>query len=285
VLSKLPRVPVLSDATDVIRPASFCLVAIAVTAWAMALCGLHATSILLGGVLLAFAAVMILLIYRAIQGFHGQSTDLRAAAAEAEAHYVNVLRRIVQIVEARDKYTKGHSQRVGRLAEGIARKLSLPRHECESLKLAGQLHDIGVLAISEGLLSKRSHFGAEDFQVIQKHAEISYEILRPLCSLKGALEAIRWHHERLNGTGYPAGLAGEQIPLGARILAVADAYDAMTHDRPQRPALSPLQAMQELQRCTPAAYDQRCVEALAAIVHLPILRQAVSPEPVGAASA
>jgi len=255
------------------------------TACAMALSGLHATSILLEGVLVVLAGVMIFYVYRAMRELHGESTGLRAAAAEAEAHYVNVLRRIVRIVEARDKYTQGHSQRIGQLAERIARKLGKPRRECEMLNLAGQLHDIGVLAVSEGLLNKRTHLGADEFQAVQKHAEISYEILRPLSSLQGALEAVRYHHERLNGTGYPAGLVGKEIPVGARILAVADAYDAMTHDRPQRAAMSPLRAMEELQRCTPVAYDPRCVEALAEVVHLPKLQHAMTPETAAAVGA
>ncbi len=285
MLSKLRSVQVLSDATDVIRPVSLCLATIAVTACAMALSGLHATSILLGGVLVVLAGVIIFYIYRAISELHGQSTDLHAAAIEAEGHYVKVLRRIVRIVEGREKYTQGHSQRIGQLAERIARKLGMPRRECELLNLAGQLHDIGILAISEGLLNKRTHLGAEEFRAVQKHAEISYEILLPLSSLHGALEAVRYHHERLNGTGYPAGLVGKEIPIGARILAVADAYDAMTHDRPQRAAMSPLRAMEELQRCTPVAYDLRCVEALASLVHLPKLRHAMAPEPAAAVGA
>jgi HD-GYP domain-containing protein (c-di-GMP phosphodiesterase class II) len=91
--------------------------------------------------------------------------------------------------------------------------------------------------------------------------------------LAGVLPAIRAHHERLNGTGYPAGLAGDEIPLGARILAVADAYEAMTHDRPHRPAVSPLIAMRELRRCCPSGFDPQCVEALAHVLNVPALEE------------
>ena len=108
----------------------------------------------------------------------------------------------------------------------------------------------------------------DEFRTIQKHSEVSYEILRPLRCLKEMLLAVRYHHERMNGTGYPAGISGDEIPLEAKILAVADAYDAMTHDRPHRPAMTPMIAVQELRRCTPHGYDESCVEALADIIHV-----------------
>ena len=143
------------------------------------------------------------------------------------------------------------------------------------LELAGQLHDIGLLAVPETIIQSYARFGVEEFRSVQKHSEASYEVLKPLEMLADVLPAVRYHHERLNGTGYPAGLKEGQVPLGARILAVADSYDAMTHDRPHRAAMSPLVAMRELQRCCPSGYDPECVEALAEIMNIPALEETV----------
>jgi len=227
--------------------------------------------------MLLVAGVMIFHVHWAVSQLGKQSLTLRQAAVEAEGHYVNVLRRIVRIVEDRDKYTRGHSQRIGRLTEQVARRLGLPAAQCELLHLAGELHDIGLLAVSEGVLGKQTNFGTGDFRTVKRHSEVSYEVLKPLEMLHPVLPAIRYHHERGNGTGYPMGLSGEAIPLEARILAVADAYDAMTHDRPHRPAMTPAGAVSELRRCTPSGYDSQCVEALAAVVGM---AQAPLPEEI-----
>ncbi|HUS47107.1 MAG TPA: HD domain-containing phosphohydrolase, partial [Phycisphaerae bacterium] len=122
----------------------------------------------------------------------------------------------------------------------------------------------------------RSRLAVAEFRTVQKHPEVSYQVLRPLRSVAPILPAIRYHHERMNGSGYPEGLKGDKIPLGASIIAVADSYDAMTHDRPHRPAMTPLQAMMELRRCTPAGYDGRCVDAMAEIVNLPDLEMTIA---------
>jgi HD-GYP domain-containing protein (c-di-GMP phosphodiesterase class II) len=142
------------------------------------------------------------------------------------------------------------------------------------LSLAAQVHDIGLLAVPEEILNRPSRLGNDEFRTIRKHPEMSFRILQPLTFMTEVLPAVRYHHERMNGTGYPHGLAGQEIPLSARILAVADAYDAMTHDRPHRPALAAIEALRELRRCTPAGYDERCVAALEAIMHLARLEEA-----------
>jgi len=273
----------LEDSFHVVRPMCIYVAAMIVAGLGMAVRGGQIVSIVCGGVIVFVAGVMIFQIHWAVSHFARRSQIVRHAAARAEEHYVNVLRRITMIVESRDRYTEGHSQRVGMLAEQIARRLHLPPRQCELMNLAGQLHDIGLLAVSENVLRKRAGFGAGDFRAIQKHSEISYELLEPLESLAEILPAIRYHHERLNGTGYPEGLREEKIPLEARILAVADAYDAMTHDRPQRGAMTPLQAMEELRRCAPSGYDSRCVEALAHEVHMLKLKEIMSARQVPAA--
>ena len=214
------------------------------------------------------SSLLVIQVARALSAMRRHANSLAESARGAEEHYVGVLSRIVKIVEARDKHTRGRSDRIGKLAELIARHMGKSEDVCHTLGLAGQLHDIGLLAISDNILGKRGTLRVDDYRTVQKHSEVSYEVLKPVTILAPLLPAIRHHHERMNGTGYPLGLTGEQIPLEARILAVADAYDAMTHDRPQRPAMSPLETMRELRRCTPAGYDEACVNALAGIVNL-----------------
>ena len=220
----------------------------------------------LGGLL---AGVITVQVHGVVSHLRRQSRDIRRAAVGNELHYVRVLQRILRFTETRDKHTRGSSVRVGRLARDMARQMGMDDEQVELMDLAGQLRDIGMLAVSESLTGRQAALGANDFRALQRHAEMSYEMLYPLESLRSILPAIRCHHERMNGTGYPHGLRGEQLSLEARILAVADSYDGMTHDRPHRPALSPSDAVAELRRCAPAGYDPACVEVLAAMVALP----------------
>lgn len=277
------RIRVLADAYEIVRSVSISVGALLVVACAMAFVGWHPPGLVLAAAGAAVAAVLVLQVRRAVRQLHGRADLARQGAAEAEEHYVEVLRRIVAVVEARDKYCSGHSRNVGDLAEKIARGLALPEDLCLHLALAGQLHDIGLLAVPAEVLSNHTRLGAAEFRSVQTHSQVSYDVLRPLEMLADVLPAIRSHHERLNGTGYPSGLAGEDIPLGGRILAVADAFDAMTHDRPHRQALSPMVAMRELRRCCPSGYDTRCVEALAEVIHAPAMEQ-VQPAPAAAAA-
>jgi len=205
--------------------------------------------------------------------------EMRSALERSECHCLEVLRKVIYYVEARDRHWGGHSRHVGELSEQIARELSLPDDKCAEMRLAGQLHDIGLFAVPDSVLSSQKKFGVSEFNCVKKHSEVSYEVLKPLdCLSQDILMGIRHHHERMNGTGYPAGIAGEKVPIEARIIAVADSYDAMTHDRPYRDAMDPMQAMSELRRCTPAGYDRQCVDALARTLRLTAL-EADTPDP------
>ena len=247
----------------------------AISVGAMLFGGWLVVNVALGVVLAALAGGLVFRLWRAMGQLHRMSSAAAATVADSEEHYIAVLRRIVKFVEARELHGGGHSDRVGQLASLIAGELGMDDEQCRLLALAGELHDIGLLAIPEGMLNQHSRIGVAEFRTIQKHSEVSYEILKPLASIEKVLPAIRHHHERMNGTGYPTGSREEEIPLGARILAVADAYDAMTHDRPYRAAMTPLVAMKELDRCTPHGYDRQCVDALARVVHLDQLSRAV----------
>jgi HD-GYP domain-containing protein (c-di-GMP phosphodiesterase class II) len=269
-----------TDPHRIVRFASLTAVAIGLVALAMLKNNWNAGRYLLVALIACISVLLLYNVWRAFSHFLEHSGRLRSSAYEAERHYIDVLGRIVKIVEARGMHWSGHSARVGKLAEQIARRRGMDQNAATMMNLAGQLHDIGLLAVPDAVLHQHTNFGSEAFGSVQRHSEASFEVLRPLESLASVLPAIRHHHERMNGTGYPMGLTGENIPLGARILAVADAYDAMTHDRPHRSALTPYRAMQELRRCTPAGFDETCVDALAEVVNLPRLKELLA----GAAS-
>jgi len=275
-------VPVIAKGGDVVRPVCVGLVAITIIALAMTIQGWHVTSLALGIVTALIATALVYQVHLSVKYFRNQSGAIRQSAREAERHYTEVLQRIVRYVEARDPYKLGHSRRVAALSEKIALKIGLGEGEARQLHQAGQLHDIGLLAVPDEILTRRARIGVEGFQRIQQHTEIAYELLKPLGSLEEILPAIRYHHERMNGTGYPEGLSGDEIPVGARVLAVADSYEAMTHDRPYRPAMTPLNALRELRRCAPTGYCEKCVKALADIFHLTELEQAVAKRPPAA---
>jgi len=272
----LKNIKFVSEAYEVVRPVSVYLTCIVIVACIMALVGQEGSALAMGLVVAVIAGATVFQVRLAVKDLHGRSEDARQAAAEAERHYVEVLRKVITFVERRDRHWRGHSQSVSELAGRIARHMQLPERTCILLQLAGHLHDIGLLAIPEAHASRNGRFGVEEFRSLQEHSEVSYQVLKPLVMLSEVLPAIRSHHERMNGTGYPAGLVGEEIPLGGRILAVADAYDAMTHDRPQRPAMDSLSAIRELRRCCPAGYDPTCVEALAALLNIAALEEASS---------
>ena len=271
-------IKLIADTREVVRAVCVSVVAMAVAAYAMASDGWHVATVALGIAIFVIAVGTVLDVRHAVQHLYSQSRLARQAAAEAERHYVEILWRIVQFVEARDKYWHGHSENVGRLTEEIAEQMGLDEHKCTLLKLAGRLHDIGMLAVPEKILKSQAFFGVDDFRSVKPHSQVSYEVLKPLDLLADVLPAIRYHHERMNGTGYPDGLAGDRVPMGARILMVADAFDAMTHDRPHRAAMTPLQAIQELRRCVPAGYDPACVDALAEVVNLPVLETTLAEQ-------
>ena len=145
-----------------------------------------------------------------------------------------VVRAIINAIDAKDSYTCGHSDRVARYAKRIATRLGLDSQECERIYMAGLLHDVGKIGVPDSILGKPGPLTAEEFAVVKKHPEIGYNILKHLKQLDYVLPGVLYHHEAVSGKGYPYGLVGEAIPLHGRILAVADAYDAMTSDRPYR---------------------------------------------------
>ena len=182
---------------------------------------------------------------------HGPDRAARLRAAASLAHAVDV----------RDTYTGSHSHAVGELAAGIAAQMGLDSEQVELTRLAGSLHDLGKLAVPEEILQKPAALDAAEQLVLKRHPEIGYRMLESL-GIEPVATWVRHHHERWDGGGYPSGLAGEAIPLGARIIFVADAYDAMTTDRTYRSAISRESAVAELERCAGSQFDPRVVAAL-----------------------
>lgn len=178
----------------------------------------------------------------------------------------NVICALALTLEAKDPYTKGHSQRVGDLAYAFARHLGVSEARAERIRVAGILHDIGKLAVPEALLNKPGPLTRDEFMKVIDHPVIGEEICRPLGSLASVLALIRHHHERYDGRGYPDSLEGESIPYEVRMLSIVDAYDALTSDRAYRPApLSHDAAIQTLQREAKAGkWDPRLVDAFVA---------------------
>jgi response regulator RpfG family c-di-GMP phosphodiesterase len=174
---------------------------------------------------------------------------------------IDTLQCLVTTLEAKDYYTQRHSQRVTDLAARIARNMSCTEEEIESIRFAGLLHDIGKIGIHDMVLQKPDRLSDEEFCLVKTHPLVGEKIIQPLGLLPMETAIVRNHHERWDGKGYPDGLEGRGIPLLARILAVADAYDAMTSDRPYRAAKSSAEAVDELKRCSGSQFDGNVVEA------------------------
>jgi HD-GYP domain-containing protein (c-di-GMP phosphodiesterase class II) len=175
---------------------------------------------------------------------------------------------LVSLVDLRDSYTGGHSTRVAEYSRRMALELQLSDRDAEMVIMAASLHDIGKIGVSEAILRKPARLTDEEFEEIRKHPEFGWMVLRGVEGFEEVSQLLLHHHERFDGRGYPGGLRQEEIPLGSRIIAVADSFDAMTSDRPYRKAGSPELAAEELMRCAGTQFDPAVVEAF-----LPYLRR------------
>jgi response regulator RpfG family c-di-GMP phosphodiesterase len=174
-----------------------------------------------------------------------RTQQLRAALLQTERSYEDTLEALGAAIDLRDSPTAGHSRRVFLYSMELAKSIGGLEQEIRSLAMGAWLHDIGKLAIPDRILLKPGPLLDHEWQVMRRHARIGYELVKSISFLAGAAEIVLTHHERFNGSGYPQGLRAEEIPLGARIFAVADTLDAMTSDRPYRAAL-PLQAARDV---------------------------------------
>jgi HD-GYP domain-containing protein (c-di-GMP phosphodiesterase class II) len=179
---------------------------------------------------------------------------------DRERFVINMVKSLVYAIEAKDDYTRGHSERVCRYSLLMADKLGLNEEEKKVLQWASILHDSGKIGIPESILNKPWRLADEEYQIIMSHPQKGHTILEPLQELHGALPGMLHHHERYDGKGYPHGLKGKDIPLEARIIAVADTFDAITSDRAYRPAKSPEEALKEIEKVAGTQLDPELVE-------------------------
>jgi HD-GYP domain-containing protein (c-di-GMP phosphodiesterase class II) len=181
---------------------------------------------------------------------------------ELEKSFYETVRSLSKALEAKDRYTRGHSGRVALYSVGIGRELGLPDGSLQHLKIAAELHDIGKIAIPEGIIHSKAKLSEEEIGLIRKHPQYGVEILKPIRFLQPVLTIVLHHHERFDGTGYPDGLAGDRIPLEARILNLADSFDAMTTQRPYNDPRTFAEALAICNAERGRSFDARCVEAL-----------------------
>lgn len=170
--------------------------------------------------------------------------ETAASAAGAEAHLANRaalcggIKALASNIDGKRGYTQDHMRRVGLYSTELGRRIGVDATELATLQMGGVLHDIGKAWIPHAILHKRSALTEQERAIMQRHSVIGYELLKPLPGFRAVLPIVRWHHERLNGTGYPDGLAGLEVPLLTRIVSVADVFDALSTDRPYRKALT-----------------------------------------------
>ena len=168
---------------------------------------------------------------------------------------------LVSVVDLRDSYTGGHSSRVAGYARGIGLHLGLPDSELDNVVMAALMHDIGKVGVPDHVLLKAGRLTEDEMAQIRKHPELGWMALKNIDEFKSVSMIVLHHHERMDGRGYPGNLRGEAIPLGSRIVAVADSYDALTTDRPYRTARSRQQAIDEMLSCVESQFDPRVLAA------------------------
>lgn len=184
---------------------------------------------------------------------------------EMRGMFLSTISALAAALEAKDPYTQGHAERVSRLAVRLARELKLSEGDAELMSYVGTLHDIGKIGVHDAILKKPGVFRREEFEEMKVHPEVGARIIRDIKALGKGAAWVRHHHEHYDGSGYPDGLAGEAIPLGARIISVADAFDAMVSGRPYRQARTPEDAARELVRCAGTQFDPEIVERMVAL--------------------
>ena len=189
--------------------------------------------------------------------------------AQNEDAFLGALQSLAHALQAKDPYTAGHSLRVAAIAKAMAQELGHPADAVRQIGFAAELHDIGKIGVPESLLHKQAPLTDEEYVVIMRHTIIGEEIVAPLLQADPTVrQVVRWHHEHVDGSGGPDSLRREEIPLAARIVAVADAFDAMTTARPYRPALRVDETLNELQADSGSHFDPMCVDMLAALLRV-----------------
>ncbi|HEX4835333.1 MAG TPA: HD-GYP domain-containing protein [bacterium] len=205
------------------------------------------------GILILYGALFTI-VWKASQDLERQHEALRRA-------FAGTVRSLANAVDARDMATADHSGRVAEYAVAIAKEMGLGDSECREVQVAGFLHDVGKIGIHDDILAKKGPLTDVEWNSMRRHPLLGYEILQPVAISEKIKLAVRHSHEWWDGSGYPDGLAGKQIPLAARVIAVADTFESFTTDRPYRPSGDPRQAVEEILRCAGTQFDPRVVRA------------------------
>ena len=179
---------------------------------------------------------------------------------------VEVMEALANTIDAKDKYTNGHSIRVAKYSRMIADKMGLPEENCENIYYMGLLHDIGKIGVPNEIINKPSRLDDEEYDIIKTHPEIGYNILSKTKSRPDLSKGARWHHERFDGNGYPDKMTGDNIPIESRIIAVADAYDAMTSNRSYRQYLPQAKVRDEIEKCSGTQFDLEIAKYMLMII-------------------
>lgn len=195
-----------------------------------------------------------------------RGAELKRERGNLERISVATLEALVNALEAKDRYLRGHSARIADLSALVASEMGLSDEQVELVRTAGRLHDIGKIGIRESVLNKQGPLTEEEFEHVKSHVTIGAQILAPLTHLREVIAFVRSHHERIDGTGYPDALAGDAIPLGARIIGSAEVYDALTTARPYQERMEPGVAVQRMRDLIGTVIDPDVHEALAQVV-------------------
>lgn len=190
--------------------------------------------------------------------------DLQRSAQENRELFLGTVKSLAAAIDGKDPYTRGHSERVSRFSVAIAQRLCLSDEETEKIRISALLHDVGKIGIDDNILKKPSALTDEEFEVMKTHPQKGYKIMSHIPAMREFLPGMYMHHEMINGEGYPQGLHGDQIPLMARIVSVADTFDAMTTDRPYQKAFTLEAALERIESFVGTRYDGRVVAALSA---------------------
>jgi HD-GYP domain-containing protein (c-di-GMP phosphodiesterase class II) len=190
--------------------------------------------------------------------------DLQRAADENRQLFLGTIKGLAAAIDGKDPYTRGHSERVARFSVAIAQGLDLPDDEIEKIRISALLHDVGKIGIDDNILKKPAALTDEEFVIMKQHPQKGFKIMSQIPAMREFLPGMYMHHEMINGQGYPQGLKGDEIPMQARIVSVADTFDAMTTDRPYQRAMKFEDALARIKSFVGTRYDERVVESLMA---------------------
>jgi HD-GYP domain-containing protein (c-di-GMP phosphodiesterase class II) len=202
--------------------------------------------------------------------------DLQSSAEENRELFLGTVKALAAAIDGKDPYTRGHSERVSRFSVATAQALGLPETETEKIRISALLHDVGKIGIDDSVLKKPSALTDEEFEIMKSHPQKGFKIMSQIPAMKDFLPGMYMHHEMINGQGYPQGLQGDQIPMQARVVSVADTFDAMTTERPYQRAMELEAALTRLKSFVGTRYDARVVAAFVAACEAGKIRPGVT---------